>query len=50
MLLDVSLKLLLVLIVMMIGRWSDGRDVLVVQDARLARLEDMDVMSGDVSC
>ena len=45
-----SLKLLLVLIVMMIGRWSDDKDVLVVQDARLARLEDMDVTSGDVSC
>jgi len=48
--LGVSLKLLLVLIFMIIGRWSEDRYVLVFQVVRLARLEDMEVISGEVSC
>ena len=49
-LLGVSLKLVLVLIFMIIGRWSEDKDVLVFQVVRLARLEDMEVISGEVSC
>ena len=49
-LLGVSLKLVLVLMLMMIGKWSDDKAALVFQVVELARLEDMDVMSGDVSC
>jgi hypothetical protein len=49
-LLGVSLKLLLVLIFMIIGRWSEDKYVLVFQVVRLARLEDMEVISGEVSC
>ena len=48
--LGVSLKLLLVLMFMIIGRWSEDRYVLVFQVVRLARLEDMEVISGEVSC
>jgi len=48
--LGVSLKLLLVLIFMIIGRWSEDKYVLVFQVVRLARLEDMEVISGEVSC
>ena len=44
------LKLLLVLMVMMMGRWSEVRVVLVLQEVRLLRFAEMEVMSGEVGC
>jgi len=49
-LLGASLKLVLVLMVMMIGRWSDDRADLVSHVAWSARLEEIVEMSGEVSC
>lgn len=45
-----SLKLLLVLMVIMIGKWSDDSWVFVSHEVLFARDEDMVVMSGDVAC
>ena len=36
--------------VMMIGRWSDAKRVLVCHEVREARFEDIVVMSGEVGC
>lgn len=38
----------LVLMVMMIGRWSDAKRVVVCQEVSGARLEDIVVRSGEV--
>ena len=36
--------------VTMVGRWSDARRVMVRQDVKVARLDDMVVTSGEVGC